>query len=277
MKKKSVTKELSRAALQLTEGLFAHSVDFGLWLTIYVAAMSVPQSRNGQVWRAAREADSFLNQVNYEVIKNAIQTARKRGWVKQGRRGAIPEITIEGKRRLNAILPHYDEKRVWDGKMHLVTYDIPETHRDDRWSLREYLRAIGCGTLQESVWITPYNPIDTLRDFIEERNLKGNVIVSDMGKDGSIGEENIRVMIVRVYKLEAINDRYGSWLEAADDHGEIDHLAVVQYLAILKDDPQLPFVLLPPWWKGEKAYQKVKLNIEKVVNELSIGSKLTTL
>ena len=259
-------RQLSRAALQVAEGVFAYSVDLGLWITMYMASMGVPQSQYGQLWRAKRNADQFLNQINYEVFKNAIQTARKRGWVKIVKRQALPEITAEGKKRLEAILPHYDENRVWDGRMHLVTYDIPEKKSSDRRLLRDYLKSIGCGMLQESVWITPYNPIDTLRVFIEKRGLKGNIIVSDMGKDGSIGEEDVRAMIVRVYKLEALNDRYIAWLETVKDYNEVDHLAIVQYLAILKDDPQLPLSLLPPWWKGDSAYKKVKMKMEKVVN-----------
>ncbi|MEK7060675.1 MAG: hypothetical protein AAB937_00380 [Patescibacteria group bacterium] len=275
MGRKQGMRQLSRAALQVAEGVFAYSVDLGLWITMYMASMGVPQSQYGQLWRAKRNADQFLNQINYEVFKNAIQTARKRGWIKIVKRQALPEITAEGKKRLEAILPHYDKNRVWDGRMHLVTYDIPEKKSSDRYLLREYLRVIGCGLLQESVWITPYNPIDTLRGFVEQHGLKGNIIVSDMGKDGSIGEEDLRAMIVRVYRLEQINERYEKWLEAIEDQDGGDQLSIVSYLAILKDDPQLPFSLLPPWWKGDSAYQRIKTTLKKVVNELSTGVELT--
>lgn len=275
MKRKSATRAISRAALQLAEGLFAHTVDFGLWLTIYFAEMSMPQSQHGQLWRARVAADRFLNQVNYEVIKNAIQTARKRGWVKTVRRKAPPEITEAGKRRLASVLPTYDEKRDWDGRMHLVTYDIPEEKKHDRELLREYLRRIGCGPLQDSVWLTPYNPIDTLRTFIEGKGLRGTIIVSDLGKDGSIGEGDHRAMAVRVYKLEELNTRYETWLAEVEEE-EVDHFRVIRYLSILKDDPQLPFALLPPWWKGDVSYRKVKAKLEKVVNLKAIASKLTT-
>lgn len=271
MGRKSVTRAASRAALKLAEGLFSFSVDYALWVTVYFGAVGMPQSTSGQLWRANRAADRFLDEVNYEVIKHAIQTARKRAWIKSFRRKALPEITQEGKKRLEAILPHYDEKRVWDGRMHLVTYDVPEEQKKDREMLREYLITIGCGLLQKSVWITPFNPIDTLRNFIEEHGLKGNIIVSDMGKDGSIGEEDVRAMLVRIYKLEELNDRYKAWLQSVDEFGEVDHVAILQYLAILKDDPQLPFSLLPPWWKGEKAYEKVKPLLEKVVNFSAIA------
>jgi len=246
--------------------LFANAVDIGLWITVYAAEISLPQSVSGQTWRARRAADRFLDAVNYHTIKHAFQTAKKRGWIRMTRRNALPEITIEGKRRLLSTIPIYDERRIWDGRIHLITYDIPESKRNDRWRLREYLIKIGCGKLQDSVWLTPYNPIDTIRSFIEERNLTGSIIISDIGKDGSIGEESMHTMIARVYKLDTINEQYTKWLKTVSGISEVDQLALIQYLAILKVDPQIPFSLLPSWWKGDESYRKVKSLLQKVVN-----------
>lgn len=271
MKRKSVSRTVSRAALRLTEGVFGHAVDFGLWLTIYITHMSAPQSVTGQNWRAVIAADKFLRDVNYQVIKNAIQTARKRGWIRVVRRNAMPEITKEGRRRLVSKLPQYDAKRAWDGRMHIVTYDIPESHKHDRELLRGYLRRIRCGRLQDSVWVTPYNPIDLVRSFARSRGLHGTIIVSDMGKDGSIGEEDVKGLIVRVYGLESLNDRYTDWIESEKDKGAVDAFLMLRFLSILKDDPQLPFALLPQWWKGDTAYKLVKKELEKVVNKKAIA------
>jgi DNA-binding transcriptional regulator PaaX len=130
--------------------------------------------------------------------------------------------------------------------------------------LREYLVKIGCGKLQASVWITPYNPIDTIRTFIDEKYLAGTVIVSDMGQGAAIGEENLESLIVRVYQLEDLEDRYEAWLDEYGSRKHLDHWAAIQYLSILSDDPQLPFPLLPGWWKGDKAYKLVKPILKKI-------------
>jgi len=258
------TRTLSRVALALSEGLFSRAVDLALWAVIYMGEISIPQSTLGQHWRAQFAADRFLQQINYDVIKSALKTAQHRGLIKPRRRNAKPEITEEGKRRLSEVLPHYDEKRSWDGKVHLVTYDIPESRKIDREFFREYLRRIGCAMLQESVWITLYNPIDLVRSFVDEKELSGTVIVSDLGKDGAVGEEDIRALLVRIYKLEELNKRYEEWFSTIEVSDSVDHSGFIQYLAILADDPQLPFVLLPPWWKGDKAYLCVKQNLLKV-------------
>lgn len=268
MSRKTITKKARKAALALAEGLFSRAVDFALWSIVFTGELGVPQSTSGQVWRAKFAADRLLNQINYDVMKNALKTARRNIWIKERKRNAMPEITEEGKRRLASVIPRYDETRSWDGKMHLVTYDIPEKRKIDRELLREYLRRIGCASLQESVWITPYNPIDLVRSYVSKKELSGTVIVSDLGKDGAVGEEDLRALLVRVYKLEALNERYEEWLSAVEDDDVVDHHGFIRYLSILDDDPQLPFVLLPPWWKGNKAYLLVKsqlLSVSKIL------------
>lgn len=260
MGKRGVSKQLSRAALALADGLFGSAVDMTLYFVAYMGTVSLPQSTSGQVWRAQREAERFLNEVNYDVIKHAIHAAGKKRWIKRVNRHAPPEITQEGKRRLASILPAYDAIRAWDGHLHTIVYDIPEARRRDRDMLRDHLRRIGCGRLQYSVWVTPYNPVDIIRTFMELRELSGTVIVSDIGADGAIGEEDIRALIVRIYGLEEINERYEQWLGDVEDR-TVNHWDVVKYLAILQDDPQLPFPLLPPWWKGDACYRRVKPHI----------------
>jgi len=185
------------------------------------------------------------------------------GWIKKTHHRNTPlEITKEGRERLSSLVPIYHEKRAWDNRMYLVTYDIPETHRKQRNILRESLQRIGCGRLQDSVWMTPYNPTDILTDVVEHNNLQGTVIISTIGKDGSIGEESLPELIIRIYCLEELNKRYIVWLEEAKNRKQIDHWIILKYLSILQEDPQLPFSLLPSWWKGDVAYQQVKSKLK---------------
>lgn len=272
-KKRSVSKSVSRAALALTEGLFSHAVDLTLLLMVYMGELAIPSKTFGKEWRAAGAASRFIQEINYDVIKNAIVTARRYGYLtKTTGRKSWPKISESGKKRLASVLPYYDEERSWDGRLHLVTYDIPETRADDRYLLREYIKRIGCGRLQDSVWITPYNPIDLLRTFTRDKRLEGTIIVSDVGSDGAIGDEDIRALVSRVYNLEVLNDRYMEWLKESEDG--VDHWAMIKFLSILKDDPQLPFSILPPRWKGDVAYHQSKPYLTNIANLLPTGGKL---
>lgn len=260
--KKEFSKETSQEVVALAEGVFSYVVDVCLWTTAYGLELTVPR-QTGDMWKAQMEADRLLQHVNYDVLKEALKRARTRGWIKKmHRRNAMPEITKEGKLRLASLIPEYREKRTWDERMYLVTYDIPETHRKQRNILRESLQQLGCGRLQDSVWMTPYNPADVLTDIIQQNNLQGTVIISIIGKDGSISDESLSELIIRIYRLDEINNRYKTWIEEAKSRKQIDHWMVLKYLAILQEDPQLPFSLLPSWWQGDDAYDLVKSKLK---------------
>lgn len=246
------------------EHVFGTSIDFALWVTYYFANLGLPQQRSGAGWRAKIAADSFLQSVNYQSLKIALRRARREGYVsKVSRHHALPEITEEGKKRLFANIPRYDEKRVWDHKLHIVTYDISEKHRKDRRLLFQFLKTLGCGRLQDSVWMTPYNPVDTVREFVREHGLSGMIIVSDIGRDGSIGDEDIQSLVVRIYRLERINEEYEYWLKRVRKKKVLDQADIAAYLDILSTDPQVPYSLLPSWWKGDEAYKKVRPVLQK--------------
>lgn len=250
------SKKLSDQVQKISEGVLETVVDILLWEIVYLGEASMTFSRN--IWEPKNKADRFLEEINYQTLKKAMSRARQKGWLKKSsveKRGAWPEITASGKKRLSLLMPRYDEKRIWDKRLYLVTYDVPETRKKDRELLREYLKRIGAGLIQDSVWLTPYNPRVILREFVRERNLAGAIIVSDLGADGTIGDENIKDLIARIYKLQKINNEYSDFLEEFKEQKAKSSKISFAYFKILKDDPQLPFTLLPEGWLGEKAYK----------------------
>jgi len=253
--------ELKEKVLDLSCGVLATVIDLILFSILY--GFEVGTTGYGPV-KVARATDKAFEKaselaIDKETIKRVIWKASHRHLIKRRKkRKGFWQITKEGKRRLTSLIPRYDEKRIWDGRLYLVTYDIPEKSRKDRNILREHLKKIGCGMLQISVWLTPYNPTGVLRDFIKEKDLSGAVIVSDIGKDGSVGEEDLDNLISRIYNLDQLNDRYESFIYEVK-RGELDKAQIAfRFLSILADDPQLPFELLPYNWQGKKAYELFK-------------------
>lgn len=108
-----------RDLLIQTEGVFEHAVDATLGLLAYVTSLSTPTLSNNSAFKARLDSEVFLRSVNYETIKNALITARRKRYVIRRRR-ALPEITHEGKKRLHAAIPQYDEFRIWDGRLHMI-------------------------------------------------------------------------------------------------------------------------------------------------------------
>lgn len=248
---------------QFSEGVLANLTDLVLWGLFYGFELTTggggPNSRTA--WKASQRAEEDLSAINYQQIKAVVYYLKKKGLITYIKEEKIlkPQITAEGKRRLEALVPHYDKRRIWDGKIYLVTYDIPEEQRGNRDILRQYLRKIGCGMLQRSVWLTPYNPSGVLKEFIEEHGLSGAVIVSSLGKDGSIGKEDLSTLLTRVYHLDNLHGRYLDFISKYEDYQKKKKpfskaKMSFDFYSILSDDPQLPFELLPDYFAGPEAY-----------------------
>lgn len=259
-------KELKETILKVSEGMVANLTDFLLAQLFFGFEMAVSGRRSPYAIERAMEKAYFedLADINYQQIKQTIYNLKKKGLVRYIKREKIllPQITATGKKRLADLFPTYDEKRIWDNRIYLVTYDIPEKKKTDRDILREYLKKIGCGMLQASVWLTPYNPKEALREFIQERGLAGQVLISDLGEDGNIGEEDLKELIVRVYNLNELNSRYFEFIQNWQERKNLNSLEKTKInfalISILIDDPQLPFELLPEEWVGDRAYKLLK-------------------
>lgn len=153
--------------------------------------------------------------------------------------------------------------RPWDRFWRVVFYDIPETEKKTRVALHRKLLELGFGQLQESVFITPFDLAEDLREFILVHNLGNEVFVS-VSRRLYAGDE--RALTEKVWKLSQINEGYEEWL---DKVGEIEsggkksgreelYSHYTSFLEILKNDPCLPKELLPGNWLGEKSQRKAK-------------------
>jgi phenylacetic acid degradation operon negative regulatory protein len=239
-------------------------LDTAIDASLFVLFFSLLGSSKAALYKGplelASDAAEAVFRIRGKKLKKALSYAKHNGLVDYSKK--FLKITEAGKKRLFALLPSYDEERAWEGKIYLITYDIPETRKKDRDILREYLRKIGCGMLQASVWLTPYNPKGVLREFLQERKLYGWVIISDVGRDGSIGGKDIKELVTEVYNLEKINKQYRDFLKRVEEKKERQEILSLLFLSILMDDPQLPFELLPDDWEGERSY-KVYKNLYK--------------
>ena len=121
------------------------------------------------------------------------------------------------------------------------------------------MRKIGCGMLQQSIWLTPYNPSSLVAEFIKEHNLSEELIlVSSIGNNGTVGEMDLTDLMERVYHLSNLNRRYIELIFNMRERKIAKNQVVFGFLSILRDDPQIPFSLLPDDWKGDEAYKLVK-------------------
>lgn len=206
-------------------------------------------------YRQENKVSDDLENLNYDTIKRAIIHLKEKGLIFSVKEKlTLPQITQEGLKRLSSILPKYDTKRVWDNRIYLITYDLPINKNKERNKLRSFLKRIGCGMIQKSVWVTPYNPTDLLKQFTQENNLDDLILISSLGKDGTIGSQNITNLFINIYNLRNLNNEYFGFISSVKENNTPKEVLVFNFLSILSKDPQLPFPLLPDWWVGNKAY-----------------------
>lgn len=190
--------------------------------------------------------------IHKKEIQRALYRAKSHGWVKNNLK-----LTQEGKRKLKSILPVFSPQKKWDGNWYLVIFDVPEKLRRKRDILREKLKKLGFGQLQQSVWISPINYLFLLEKVIFNYQLESYVIFSQTNK---IGRETSQELAGKIWKLNELNKKYQKFIldwERTHDKKEKCFLQM-RYLQILSKDPQLPKELLPKEWAGNKAHQLVK-------------------
>lgn len=249
-------KALRDLALKVTDGLLSSATDTVLFMCfLYVCSFGKTKTSVGG-YQMFSEAEKLFKEFNSETIKHALSQLKHKKFISYSRNYSIEavQITKEGMARLRENFPIYKKRRTWDGRIYLITYDIPEAQKQDRTRLRSYIKVLGGAMLQESVWIIPYNPREILHAFVDERNLSGVVIISDMGKNAVIGDLDIKTLIRQIYRLENINEQYRDYIEAYRNTKNPKHFLATKYLSILRRDPQLPFALLPDDWLGEEAH-----------------------
>lgn len=255
MKRKIVVQDV-------TYKIFGTITDILLWYTFLVGSSFGKRGTRG-IYQAMRQADKTLLEINHQTISTAWHNLVKNGLIVHKKRKNLyhAQITAFGKSFLSKKIPTYHQHRPWDGKLYLVVYDIPEKNHRKRDLLRLFLKKIKCKRFQESVWITPYNPRQLINRFIQEKEIQGAIVVSDIGKDGGIGETTLPDFLNNLYELNKLNQRYLKFIEHALEENVLFQNIYFEYLSILKDDPQLPFELLPKSWQGDKAYhfaEKIK-------------------
>jgi len=162
----------------------------------------------------------------------------------------------------------------WDKKWRIVIFDIPENKRNLRDRLRRYLRTLGYGNVQRSIWISPHDFTEIIRRYAEKMKLSEYIF--------QITAENFQgfseaMLVEKFWDVEDINRKYLELIERyqkkkkqlaglignSPERKDIPKKILYEYLLwdyrnILNKDPHLPPELLPAGWGGDQARQFVK-------------------
>jgi len=175
-------------------------------------------------------------------------------------------------------------KQPWDRRWRVVIFDISEINKNTRESLRNKLRRLGFGMLQESVWVTPHDVSADMREFLESKDLGDGAFVLEVSV---ILAGDVSALVRKMWNLDGLEKEYqdiirdalqiqgmyvrhcgrnrqhtGTSGEEVGDIGKGDIGKKVReirerYVQAFLSDPCLPKELLPNDWPARRAREAV--------------------
>lgn len=174
------------------------------------------------------------------------------------------KITSQGYSKISKKVKLEKLGKRWDGKWRILIFDIPEKSRLKRDYLRRKLYDIGFGHLQKSVWVSPFDIIREVQEFLRFHGLDEGVILFEAKR---IGDHEDKEIADRAWQLHDLSEKYkvavDDFARENKENPDAKQKFANQYLAILEQDPILPQQLLTYDWEGNKA-RKVFLQLSKL-------------
>ncbi|MBM3887523.1 MAG: hypothetical protein FJ388_00185 [Verrucomicrobia bacterium] len=196
-------------------------------------------------------SDRLIRQLQQRQVLRSARTGRELSF----------SITDKGRALLNEGDPQQGWQCPWDGNWHALTFDVPESRRNDRLSLWKALRARKLGFLQRSIWVWPHDLRRMVKEIIRVEGLPECFFGFTTR---SIWLCNDAEIVASSWDWEEIGRRHQSYLrqslslqralKAASSLEGVAQTARVErtaYVCAFSLDPLLPQKLLPSAYAGQ--------------------------
>lgn len=124
---------------------------------------------------SARPRRECARQRDRERFRQLVYYLRKKGYIKTVgiEHGSGVMLTPKGSERvLKIVLKEGHRARRHDKKWQMIIFDIPESRRRQRDSLRTMLVEMGYRKLQDSVWVCPFDVVKETEGMIDVYDLR---------------------------------------------------------------------------------------------------------
>jgi phenylacetic acid degradation operon negative regulatory protein len=149
----------------------------------------------------------------------------------------------------------------WDGVWRIISYEIPESKRHLRDSLRREMRGWGLGPWHRSFWVTTHPIIPALRDLVYGR--EEEQYIQSFESTHMFGD--VEHLVEKVWEKSVMEKKYKELFRVW--HGILSknltkdekyQQVLAEYVKHLKDDPGLPVNLVGRQWIGREAFDIYK-------------------
>lgn len=220
---------------------------------------------------------------NPRAFNAAVYRLQKKGLIATRKTdGTLPALTLthKGKSGLPAYYrPHDYWNKAWNKWWYVLMFDVPESERPYRDTLRRFLKQMRFGCLQKSVWVTPWDvrpeyadldsaaAVDSVAFLFEARTVLGH------------GNQSV---IREAWNFDRIDQTHETYIHFARENLALldsetsseasimqllrmNNLAYAQSMSI---DPLLPKELLPREYKGVKVVELHSKLIQQMLEKL---------
>lgn len=227
----------------------------------------------GEIWVGSLTRLMGEFGMSEQAVRVAISRMVSQGWLKARKIGnrSYYSMTPRGKKRLDEAGARIYKQipAAWDGKWCITAYNIPEKQRAMRDQLRKELSWMGFGMLANSVWISPHDLAERVREIADTYKITDYVEIFTSKHEGMSTDKQL---VEKCWNLDEINTAYQEFISqyrpqyeklrelVKENKGISDGECFVEktqlvheYRKFLFIDPSLPEELLPDFWVGREA------------------------
>lgn len=233
--------------------------------------------RGGRIWLGSLIRLLAPLGLNERLVRTAVFRLAKEDWLRSEAHGRRSDyaLTEAGQRRFQEVSRHIYAGRspAWDRNWRLILV-VGELSSQEREGLRRALFWQGFGTLGTDCHVHPGADLEATLDALDAdglTSLRGRLLPLQATEPGLGGCANDGDLVRRAWNLECLGQAYeefvGSYQPVMDgllpaESEQDDENAFLLRLLLIHDfrrlllrDPELPDVLLPPDWPGQRARQ----------------------
>lgn len=225
--------------------------------------------RGGEIWAGSLIQLMACFGISEQAVRSELMRMCRKNFLKVRRHGrrSYYSLTERGQELIEEGAKRIFQRRqeVWDGRWAILSYSIPEQHREVRDRLRRDLSWLGFGHLTPGVYISPWDMQRDIARLIKRYGEWGQIQVF---RADNLGPRDNMSLVSSCWDLDDVNGRYSAFLEEWEPRlhtfrAELDSLTerecFIERYKMMHEydrfpfiDPGLPRELLPAGWLGDQ-------------------------
>jgi len=138
-----------------------------------------------------------------QTVRRSLKTGNIEKIIRNGE--VYLRLTSTGTKSLHRDFPILNLTKKWNKRWLIVAFDISEKSKSVRDRLRNRLKSLGFGMLQESVWISPLSIGEDMKEFIDSIGLSEYVFVMEVS-GFKLGDP--KELVRRVWNLDSFEEEF---------------------------------------------------------------------